>query len=113
MRWLYHVVEEVDGPVEGLANAGDMLEPLGAAVVLVDLVDGEAGRGDGEARQHAHAHQDVEDPLDAAGRKLHQSGGEQGRRRWKKESTPAALALQMLLHKFPPWWTNKGLSDLI
>lgn len=65
----YHVVEEVDGPIEGLADAGNVLESLGATVVLVDLVDGEAGGGDGEARQHAQAHQDVEDPLDAAGRK--------------------------------------------
>lgn len=71
----YHVIEEVDGPVEGLADAGNVLEPLGATVVLIDLVDGEAGGGDGEARQHAHAHQDVKDPFDAAGRKWDHSAG--------------------------------------
>lgn len=65
----YHVVEEVDGPVEGLADAGDVLEPLGATAVLADLIDGKAGGGDGEARQHAQAHQDVKDPLNAVGKK--------------------------------------------
>lgn len=51
-----------------------MLEPLGAAVVLGNLVEGEAGGGDGVARQHAQAHQNVEDPLDAVRRKRDNSG---------------------------------------
>lgn len=69
IRRCYHVIEEVDGPVEGLADACDVLQPLGATVVLTDFVDGETCSGDGVTRQHAHSHKDVEHSLNTAGRK--------------------------------------------
>lgn len=61
----YHVIKEVDGPIEGLANACDVLEPLGSAVVLTDFIDGKAGRCDGVPCQHAYSHEDLEQSLDA------------------------------------------------
>lgn len=57
----YHVVKEVNGPVEGLADARDVLQPLGAAVLLADDVDGEAGCCDGVACDHTYGHEDLED----------------------------------------------------
>lgn len=43
MRRFYHVIKEVNSPVEGLTDASYVLEPLGAAVVLVHFIDGKAG----------------------------------------------------------------------
>lgn len=113
----YHVVEEVDGPVEGLADAGNVLEPLGAAVVLADLVDGEAGGGDGEARQHAQAHQDVEDPLDAAGRKWDRSGvgrnNKKSRKRISRELKPALLPICSFTLGVGTWRRKKKWPKII
>lgn len=62
----YHVIKEVDCPIEGLANACDVLEPLGSAVVLTDFIDGKAGSCDGVPCQHTYSHEDLEQSLDAA-----------------------------------------------
>lgn len=61
----YHVIKEVDCPIEGLANACDVLEPLGSAVVLTDFIDGKAGSCDGVPCQHAYSHEDLKQSLDA------------------------------------------------
>lgn len=65
-RGRYHVIKEVHSPVEGLADARDVLQPLGAAVVLADFIDGEAGRRNGVTRHHTYSHQELEHSLDAA-----------------------------------------------
>lgn len=62
----YHVVKEVHCPVEGLANACDVLEPFGPADVLTDFIDGKAGSCDWVACQHTYSHKDLEHSLDAA-----------------------------------------------
>lgn len=64
VRRCYHVIKEVHSPVERLADASDVLEPLGPAVVLVDFVDGKAGCRDRKTRQHTHSHKDLEHSLD-------------------------------------------------
>lgn len=61
----YHVIKEVNSPVEGLTDAGDVLEPLGTAVVLVDFINGKAGHCDGITRQHTDRHEELEHSLDA------------------------------------------------
>lgn len=42
-------------------------------MVLVDLVDGEAGCCDGITRQHAHRNQDMQQSLDTVGKKQDRS----------------------------------------
>lgn len=69
IRRCYHVVKEVHSPVEGLADACDVLEPLGAAVELADFIDGKAGGCDRKTCQHTHNHQDLEESLNTARRK--------------------------------------------
>lgn len=60
----YHVINEVHGPIEGFADACDVLEPFGPAAVLTDFIDGKAGSCDGVACQHAYSHEDLQHSLD-------------------------------------------------
>lgn len=69
IRILYHVIKEVHCPIEGLTDAGDVLEPLGAAVVLIDFVDGKAGCCNWKSCQYTHGYQDVEHSLNTAKKK--------------------------------------------
>ena len=64
VRGCYHVVKEVHSPVEGLTDASDVLQPLGATVVLADFIDGEAGRRDGVTCHHTYSHEELEHSLD-------------------------------------------------
>lgn len=66
--WSYHVVEEVDNPVDRLADASDVLEHLGSALVLVDFIDGETGCGYWVADHHTHRNEDLKHSLYAVGR---------------------------------------------
>lgn len=61
----YHVIEEVDRPVERLTDACDVLKPLETTVVLIDDIAGKASCGDGITSQHTHGHQDLKHSLHA------------------------------------------------
>ncbi len=56
----YHIKEEVDDPVERFADARDLLEPLGACVMFLNLIDDKACSHDGVASEDTESNQDAD-----------------------------------------------------
>lgn len=56
----YHIIEEVDDPVERFTDARDLLESLGACVMFLNLIDDKAGRHDGVASENTESNQDAD-----------------------------------------------------
>lgn len=69
-RRCYHVIEKVHSPVERLADTGDVLEPLWAAVVLFDFIDGKTGCCDWVTRQHTYSHKHLEQSLNTVRKEI-------------------------------------------
>ncbi len=56
----YHIKEKVDDPVERFADARDLLEPLGASVMFLNLIDDKACSHDGVASEDTESNQDAD-----------------------------------------------------